>query len=80
MSTVWVHNDVSFPKITITFSNIFSFSRFHILPLHLKATDSKRDAGITVAARPMDEICETAFSLIKSNKEGRIIKFAEKPK
>jgi ADP-glucose pyrophosphorylase len=50
------------------------------LPFHLEAADNKRDVDITVAARPMDEICETAFGLIKSNREGRIIKFAEKPK
>lgn len=38
------------------------------------------DADITVAALPMDEKRATAFGLMKIDEEGRIIKFAEKPK
>ncbi|KAG6505713.1 hypothetical protein ZIOFF_038078 [Zingiber officinale] len=38
------------------------------------------NADITVAALPMDEKRATAFGLMKIDEEGRITKFAEKPK
>ncbi|MBA0666695.1 hypothetical protein Goklo_003071, partial [Gossypium klotzschianum] len=38
------------------------------------------DPNITIAALPMDKKWATAFGLMKIDEEGRIIKFAEKPK
>ncbi|KVG39866.1 Nucleotidyl transferase [Cynara cardunculus var. scolymus] len=38
------------------------------------------DAGIIVAALPMDEKRATAFGVMKIDEEGRTIEFAEKPK